>query len=101
MLKLVCSNYDDFDQSLISSSDSELGICTAEEETYDCFCYEKQENGFIYICPNQPKPGKLKILKHVFSCFSVEKLLKVIKTCKKVKNCSIFVILNFLFCFGI
>ena len=70
MLKLVCSNYDDFDQSLIASSDSELEICTAEKETYDCFCYDKQENGFEYnICPNQPKPGKLKVLKHVFSCF--------------------------------
>ena len=82
MLKLVCSNYDDFDQSLISSSDSELGICTAEKETYDCFCYDN-DNGFEYkICPNQPKPGKLKVLKHIFSSylfFLLNKLLKVIK----------------------
>ena len=53
MLKLVCSNYDDFDQNLISSSDSELEGCTFEEEEISCFCYDKQENGFEYkICPN-------------------------------------------------
>ena len=58
-LRFVCSNYDDFDQNLISSSDSELESCTAEEEKISCFCYDKQENGFDYkICANQPNPGK-------------------------------------------
>ena len=82
MLKLLCSNNDCFDQSLISSSGSDLEICTAEKETYDCFCYDKQENDFEYnICPNQPKFGKWEVLKHVFSCFLFflfKKLLKVI-----------------------
>ena len=58
MLKFVCSNYKDFDQNLISSSDSDLESCTAEEET-SCFCYGKPENDFEYkICPNKPNPGK-------------------------------------------
>ena len=57
-LGFVCSNYDDYDQNLNSSSDSDLESCSAEEET-SCFCYEKQENGFKFeVCPNQPNPGK-------------------------------------------
>ena len=91
MLKLECSNYDDFDQSLISSSDSDLETCTDEEETLDYFCYDKLQNDFEYkICPNQPKPGKWEVLKHVFPCFSLfKKLLKVIETRSKVKTCLI------------
>ena len=57
-LRFVCSNYDDFDQNLISSSDSDSENCVAEEETFSCFCY-KPEKGFEYkICPNEPNPGK-------------------------------------------
>ena len=59
MLRFVCSNYDDYDQNLISNSDSDLESCTAEEEELSCFCYKNPVNDVVYnICPNQPNPGK-------------------------------------------
>ncbi len=59
MLRCAYSNYDDYDQNLISTSESDLETCNMEEETFSCFCYRKQENGFDFkTCPIQPNPGK-------------------------------------------